>query len=170
MEVLRFELYQRNATDLQSAPALQLLRTSYTEQSGLHGDKNGTRTHKNSVADCRLTLQPSCLSWKKWELNPHESLAPNGFQDRGHHQLLFLFCWRRENRTHTISVKSRVLYPIKLHVNVWFPICQWSKKGIFFKMPFSNSFMYYILQHMFILLIKDINSFFGFYASDKSRI
>lgn len=24
---------------------------------------------------------------KRWELNPHESLAPNGFQDRGHHQL-----------------------------------------------------------------------------------
>ena len=88
MEVLRFELNQLNATDLQSAPTLRRWRTSIIKVIALAIETRMGFEHINlSVADWCLTFQPSCLLRKRWELNPHESLAPNGFQDRGHHPL-----------------------------------------------------------------------------------
>ena len=44
---------------------------------------------KNGVADRYLNLSVtlSFILRKEWESNPHESLTPNGFQNRGHHLL-----------------------------------------------------------------------------------
>lgn len=61
------------------------------------------------------------MLWKKWELNPHESLTPNSFQDCGHHQLacssLIVDAVRIELTTPRLKVECSNL--IKLHVNVF---------------------------------------------------
>lgn len=89
-----------------------------TIQPPCQRDAGRTRTYTLKVNSFRLYHWATTSLRKRWELNlplsrlwqtgPHESLAPNGFQDRGHCHIA-LPRWCGETRTHNPPVKSRVL-------------------------------------------------------------
>lgn len=167
VEVLRFELNQHDATDLQSAPALQLWRTSITAPSAVQVE---TRVRieltKVSFADHYL-YQSVTLSFTILESRDFGRT----FNFRLNHAMAWLYhwatisieeelvpkirenpscCWRREDRTHTISVKSRVLYPIKLHVNLFgFQYVNERKKASFSRCLFQMVVVYIVNTHAY---------------------
>ena len=66
-----------------------------------------------------------------------------------------------------ITVLQTAALTIWLSCLVWFPIYQWTKKGIFFKMPFPICMILCLLKHISLFLILASNNFYKHFHNQR---
>ena len=87
--LIGFEYFDKlNTAPILFVTAHQRYLLSYSILCGEQRDRTFTAVTQNRLAgECNKPIFAYSPQRKEWELNPHESLTPNCFQDSGHRQL-----------------------------------------------------------------------------------